>query len=264
MNKLFILFLIAFGLNANAQQDTLNRTDNQGRKTGYWISHDQSGLKVYEGSFREGKPVGHFIRYHSNGKTRADMNYLPDGKSVNTRLFDPEGRMRAEGTYVNQLKNGLWSFYSEKNIPVYQINYLNGKVHGEARRYDASGSLIEQTQWKNNIINGLQIIFYHENKPQAKINYLDGTIDGEYELFFPDGTTEVKGLYASGLKTGKWVYNKSNGQTDFILNYKNGKLLNPEILNARQQEAFDRYEKNRNLLKDPKDFLNNPEELMIR
>jgi antitoxin component YwqK of YwqJK toxin-antitoxin module len=264
MWKIIVIPLLGICLQANAQQDTLNRTDNQGKKTGYWISLDQAGSKVYEGSFRDGRPIGRFIRYYSNGKIRAEMNYLSDGIRVDSRLFDTEGRIRAEGRYLNQLKEGPWSFYTEKKIPVYRINYSNGKVHGEALRYDANGSLIEQTQWINNSLSGLQTIFYPDNKPQAKINYRSGVVDGSYELLFPDGKTEVQGTYTSGQKTGKWIYYRQDGQIDFILEYKSGKLLNPEPLNARQRESFDRYEKNRGLLKDPQDFLNNPEGLLIR
>ena len=262
MWKLMLLPLLAFSLQSIGQHDTLNRTDNQGKKTGYWISYDPKGVKIYEGSFLDGKPHGRFLRFHANGKTRAEMNYLPDGIHVEARLFDPEGRLRAEGLYRNQQKDGQWSFYSENNKPVFRIQYKNGQIQGEASRYDANGALMEQTQWINNTISGLQIIFYPDNKPQAKINYRNGAIDGSYELLYPDGKTEVRGVYASGLKTDKWIYFKPDGQTDYTLNYKNGKLLNPEILDARQRESFDRYEKYRHLLKDPQDFLNNPDELI--
>ena len=264
MWRLIIIPLIAFSIQAAAQGDTLNRTDNQGKKTGYWISRDPSGKKIYEGTFHNGRPVGRFLRFHANGKIRVEMNYMPDGIAVKARLFDPEGRLRAEGIYRNQVKDSLWSFYSEKNIPVYRIKYANGLVNGEALRFDANGALIEQTQWIKNKLVGLQIIYYPDNKPQAKINYQEGKIDGTYQLLYPDGKTEVDGSYYSDLKTGKWVYYKPNGQPDYILNYNKGTLLNPEILDARQRESFDRYEKNRKLLRDPKDFINNPEELMIR
>lgn len=262
MWKLIIIPFLGLSLQAVGQNDTLNRTDNRGNKTGYWIYHDPTGVKVYEGFFREGRPVGRFLRFHSNGRTRAEMNYLPGGNLVETRLFDPEGRMRAEGTYLNQKKEGLWSFYSGKNIPVYRIRYSKGMINGEALRYDASGALLEETHWAGNVLSGLQVIYYPDGKPQAKINYRQGVIDGPYELLFPDGTTEVQGAYSSDLKTGQWIYYLPDGQTDYMLNYLNGKLLNPEILNARQRESFDRYEKNRKLLRDPLDFLNNPEDLL--
>jgi antitoxin component YwqK of YwqJK toxin-antitoxin module len=262
MWKFIIIPLFVLSLQSFGQTDTVNRTDNQGKKTGYWISKDPSGLKVYEGYFREGKPVGRFVRFHANGKTKAEMNYSTDGNRVDAHLFDADGRLRAEGTYVKQLKHGLWSFYSEKKNPIYRINYNNGKVHGEALRYDANGALVEQTQWNNNVLNGLQIVFYQDQKPQAKINYRKGLIDGLYQLFFHDGKTEVQGEYTDGLKTGTWTYYLSDGKVDYILNYKKGVILNPEVLTARQLESFNRYEKNSKLLKDPQDFMNNPEGLI--
>jgi antitoxin component YwqK of YwqJK toxin-antitoxin module len=264
MLKLLIIPLLLIGLQATGQTDTTNRTDSKGRKTGYWISTDPSGAKVYEGYFLEGNPIGRFTRFHPNGKTRAEMNYLSDGKRVEARLFDKTGILRAEGIYNQKLKDGPWSFFSEKKLPIYKINYRMGKVHGEALRFDAAGSLMEQTHWNNNVLNGMQTIFFPNKRPQAKIFYKDGKIDGRYELYFNDGSLEVTGNYTSGLKTGTWTYFQSNGQTDYILNYVNGVLINPEVLDSRQRKSFEEYEKNRTRLKDPQDFINNPDELLIR
>jgi antitoxin component YwqK of YwqJK toxin-antitoxin module len=157
MRKFIFIPLMTISLLAYGQADTLNRTDLQGKKTGYWISYDPAGKKVYEGVFKDGRPTGRFLRFHANGKVRAEMNYLQDGISVETRLFDPEGRTRAEGTYRNQLRDGHWSFYSEKKNPVYRIHYTNGKINGEAFRFDANGiinreNLMDQqhTEWQSN------------------------------------------------------------------------------------------------------------------
>lgn len=264
MCRLIIIPLLIISLQAFGQHDTVNQTDNKGRKTGYWISKDPSGIKQYEGFFREGVPVGKFVRFHPNGKVRAEMIHHTDGIRVEARLYDAEGRKRAEGVYLNRIKDGLWSFYSEKSIPVYRIQYSRGLVNGEALRFDSNGALLEQTQWQSNKLQGLQVIFYPDGKPQAKINYREGTMHGPFLLLFPNGNPEVQGVYAAGLKTGKWEYFLPNGDHDYILQYRNGKLLNPQILDARQKEAFDRYEKNKTLLRDPEDFLNNPEGLLVR
>lgn len=264
MWRLILILLLGLSLQVNGQQDTLNQLDSKGKKTGYWVSKDPSGVKIYEGTFRDGRPLGRFVRFHPNGKTRAEMKYHSDGIRVEAKLYDNDGKLRAEGIYSDQLKDGLWSFYSSKDKPLYKINYNKGKVHGEALRFDSNGTLLEQTHWINDQLNGLQVIFYPDSNPQAKINYKNGNIHGPYQLLFPNGNPEVQGIYESGLKTGKWDYFKPDGDKDYILNYKNGKLLNPEILDARQRETFERYEKNRKLLKDPQDFLNNPEGLLIR
>jgi antitoxin component YwqK of YwqJK toxin-antitoxin module len=250
MRTLLFFFLLALCLPAGAQDDTVNQTDSRGRKTGYWITRDPQGNKVYEGFFRDGQPYGKFLRFHPNGRVRAEMNYLPGGR-VDTRLFDDKGRPVAAGTYADKLKDGPWTFYSEGNIPLYQINYDKGLLEGEALRYHPDGTLVEETHWKDNLMEGWQIIYYPGKKPQARISYHNGLMDGPYELYFPDGS-------------GDWIYHHPDGSVDFILKYSLGKLLNPDQLDARQKAVFDQYEKNRLILKDPQDFMKNPEELLRR
>ena len=266
-NILRILALVALtatGLPCSGQSDTINRTDASGRKTGWWVSVDDQGRKVYEGFFKDGKPNGKFTRFHPTGAVRAEMNYLPGGMRVEAKHFDTEGRIRAEGCYSDKLRDGQWVFYSEKKLPLYRINYLKGTIEGTAIRYDANGIMAEQTVWTSNRLNGEQIIFYPDGKPQARIHYEKGLMHGSYELLYPDGTPEIRGLYASGVKTGKWYYFRPDGQTDYVLPYRDGKLLNPKVLNDKQREAFERYEKNKGLLLDPQDFIDNPDELLRR
>ena len=135
MWRLILILLLGLSLQVNGQQDSLNQLDSKGKKTGYWVSKDPSGVKIYEGTFRDGRPLGRFVRFHPNGKTRAEMKYHSDGIRVEAKLYDNDGKLRAEGIYSDQLKDGLWSFYSSKDKPLYKINYNKGKVHGEALRF---------------------------------------------------------------------------------------------------------------------------------
>ncbi len=263
--KNMILFLVfSLGLNGYPQLDTLNRIDKQGRKTGYWVQTDAQGAKTFEGNFLDGHPVGKFTRYHPNGKIKADMNYDPSGTRVESKLFDNQGRLRAEGTYVNQKRDGIWNFMSEKNLPVYRISYRNGFLHGEAVWFDAAGKPLEKTNWNNNLMNEEQIIFHPGGNHQVRMHFTDGKMDGPYRVFYPNGNPEISGSYDNDLKSGTWTYYQPDGKTDYILKYERGKLLNPEILDKRQQESFARYEENRRQLRDPQMFMNNPEEYLIR
>ncbi len=264
MIRILIFVLFAFPFSLQAQTDTLNRLDSSGRKSGYWIYSGSTGQKQYEGFFFDGHPVGKFTRYHPGGKVSAHMDYDSTGTRVNASFYDTEGNIRASGRYLNQRKEGLWEFLSTKKTPVYRINYINGLINGDAWRYDIEGRPMEKTVWKNNVLEGIQITFYPEGPVQAKMSYRSGIADGLFEVLFPDGKTEISGLYTEGTKSGQWTYYKSNGSVDYVLNFRKGKLLNPEVLSRIQRESFDRYEKNQGLLKDPADFLNNPEELIKR
>lgn len=264
MYRWIALLVLACSLGAQAQEDTLNRVDPQGRKTGYWVYFRSEGRKVYEGVFKEGHPVGRFIRYHPDGQVSANLFYDSTGTRVDAEIFDTTGRLLATGTYLNQRKEGEWVFLSEHNLPLFRINYQNGLIHGDAWRYDVDGKPVEKTQWKFSTLDGVQIIFAPEGYIQASIQYRKGQTDGPYKIFHPDGSDEVSGQYEGGIKTGDWTYYRDDGSVDYVLHYRKGKLLNPEILDARQQESFKRYEKNRNMLKDPEDFLHHPEDLIGR
>jgi antitoxin component YwqK of YwqJK toxin-antitoxin module len=262
-----ILLILAFSLlylPICAQQDTLNRLDPQGRKTGYWIQLDPSGRKSYEGNFREGHPAGLLKRYHPNGKIKAEMTYDPAGLQVDARLFDTDGKLRAYGRYVNQKKEGLWLFLSKNNLPVFRINYRNGLVHGEAWRFNASGEPVEKTHWNSQVLEGEQLVFHDNGKIQVKMNYRGGSMEGPYEIFSVNGNKEIAGQYHENLKSGKWTYFTDTGRPDYTLEYDRGRVLNPGILDARQQELFAKYEQNRRHLIDPQNFINNPDELLIR
>lgn len=264
MRILLILVLSGLGLAAFSQQDTVNRLDKEGRKSGFWIQTDPAGKKIYEGSFLEGHPVGLFKRFHPNGKIKAELQYDPTGSRVNARLFDTDGRLRASGLYVDQKKEGLWQFLSKNDLPLFRINYRNGLVHGDAWRYNVSGEPFEKTHWNNQVLDGEQLVFHDNGKIQVKMNYRSGLMDGAYELFTSEGNRELTGQYLENLKSGRWTFYKDNGQPDYYLDYERGKLLNPGILDARQRESFENYEKNRRQLLDPQDFINNPDELLNR
>jgi len=264
MQRLVLIILLSAGLGLQAQVDTLNRLDSLGRKTGHWIYFGADGMKIYDGVFAGGHPVGRFTRFHPNGMESAVLLYDSTGTRVDARLFDPEGRLRASGIYINQRKEGLWEFLSEKNLPVFRITYQNGLLHGDAWRFDVEGKPVEKTQWKYHVLDGVQILFAPEGYVRATIQYRDGKMTGLYKILLPDGSPEVTGQYADGLKDGEWTYCKPDGTVDYRLNFRKGKLLNPEILNARQREAFERYERNQGLLKDPKDFITHPEDLINR
>ena len=264
MRKLLIALLMLGSLPLLSQEDTLNRLDPQGQKTGYWIRKDAEGRKLYEGYFAHDHPMGNFKRYHPDGKVKAAMVYDSTGRFVDARLYDEAGRLRASGKYVDQKRDGLWNYLSEKGLPIYNIHYHQGQLSGQAIRFDAAGRPLEQTNWVDGTLHGEQLTFHPDGKIQSRIQYIQGKMDGEFLIAHSNGKPEITGRYLENLKEGPWTYFKPDGQVDFILEYQGGRLLNPGLLDQRQQEAFDRYERSRNLILDPEAYRNNPNEYLFR
>jgi antitoxin component YwqK of YwqJK toxin-antitoxin module len=51
----------------SAQDSGVNKLDANGKKTGVWKKYYENGKLWYEGSFKDGKPIGFMKRYYPGG-----------------------------------------------------------------------------------------------------------------------------------------------------------------------------------------------------
>ena len=142
----FYLFLSTVILTYS--QDTINITDASGKKQGFWRKMDKEGKKIYEGHFRDDRPVGEFKYFYPEGNLKAISIILEDGNRTRTTTYFKNGRKMAEGEYVNEKKEGLWRFFSEYDgVLVSEENYLNGKKDGISKTF-YGGDGIAEILWK--------------------------------------------------------------------------------------------------------------------
>jgi hypothetical protein len=106
-----IIFLTCFSLSAQE-----NRTDASGLKQGPWIKKYANGNILYQGAFKDDKPVGEFKRYYEDGTPKAVLSYDESGLKAGAVFFHPDGKRAAEGTYIDKKKEGVWKYYSAKHL----------------------------------------------------------------------------------------------------------------------------------------------------
>jgi antitoxin component YwqK of YwqJK toxin-antitoxin module len=92
------------------------------------------------------------------------------------------------------------------------------------------------------------------------MHYVSGKREGWSIAYFENGMHEIEGAYGNNLRDGSWKFFNMDGDLRFELIYDKGELKNPEVLDAIQQKEFDEMEKSRGNLRDPEDFINNPDE----
>ena len=111
--------------------EQLNFTDSKGLKQGLWRKTNELGQLKYEGAFKDGKPIGHFIYYYAGGQKKAETDYSKNGTLARTILYHEVGGLKAKGNYINEKKDSIWNFYDEKerltSIENYKDNKRNGK-----------------------------------------------------------------------------------------------------------------------------------------
>ncbi len=84
------------------------------------------------------------------------------------KLYYKNGKPAAEGWYVNQEKDSVWTYYSEFDGSVrIREEYLAGKLDGKVKSYYASGEISEEVEWKQDVKEGSWMQYYENGTPQA-------------------------------------------------------------------------------------------------
>jgi len=79
---------------------------------------------------------------------------------------------------------------------------------------------------------------------------------------FENGQKEIEGFYENNLRDSTWIFYDALGRKSFTLLYEMGIVQNEHLLTEKEMEEFQRYEENRKKLKDPENFMGNPEEYL--
>lgn len=200
MKNVWILWL--FFVQASIAQ--VNQLDAKGLKQGQWHkNYPGTKIYMYEGNFKDDKPVGTFIYRYESGKIKAVIDNKPNTNLSSVKLYFENEALMAEGFYRNQKKDSIW------------MNYNN------------RGELVSGESYKNDKLNGKKINYYlNDQLETGKLNVLSVTMyqddmrDGAYKEFHPNGKMKMSGNYLKGLRTGEWLEYYNSGQLMSRVRYK--------------------------------------------
>jgi antitoxin component YwqK of YwqJK toxin-antitoxin module len=237
MRALFLVlfsFILSFNIIA---QPNVNKLDDQGRKTGKWLSYYPGGKKKYEGTFKDGYEIGTFKFYNGNGQLISELLYSQKGEYASARMFYTNGIVKAEGRFHNRKKDGVWKYYSKLPHVLYkEESYKDGKKDGPWRVYYPSGKLSSEIYWKNDLRHGSWNDFFENGDPHIEATFENGLLEGTYTAYFVGTIVAKEGEYVNGKMDGIWrIYNEkaelvkkerySNGFLQEEAFFANGKLI---------------------------------------
>jgi antitoxin component YwqK of YwqJK toxin-antitoxin module len=224
--KIFtIISLLAVSAIAASQKPSdINQTDAQGRKQGHWIKKYPHGLIQYEGEFRDDHPVGEFKRYYENSQLKSVLVYSSDGTEVDATLYHPNGFISSKGKYVNQLKEGLWKFYSA-SIEGYLINeeeYKGNLRNGQSIKYYPEGTVAEKLNYVNDKREGEWLQYYQNGRLFIRSFFTAGLLNGKFEVWFENGSLQYSGFYKNNRREGTWIIYNQDGSSRYKMEYTGG------------------------------------------
>lgn len=226
-----ICIFVSIPLSSYSQRiDTLNRTDDSGKKQGYWIKKYPSGKIQYEGYFRDNHPAGIFKRYYDNDTLQSILFYNSNGKEAEAIFFHRNGFIAAAGKYVDQKKEGKWQFFSSliKGYMVSEEEYSNNMRNGMSVKFFPDKTISEKTHYINNLKDGEWTQYHSNGKLFTKANYSNGILEGSFEVWDASGRQTHKGQYKNDRRDGIWYIYNPDGSVKSEIKYSGGVALNPE------------------------------------
>ena len=241
----------------------VNQTDSNGLQQGVWQKTYPNGRLMYEGTFKDGKPVGKWNRYYEGGQIKAIIQYDENSDSAYAQLFDQWGKKMAEGVYIDEKREGAWNFFSNEQ-KISEEEYSEGVKHGISRKYYPTGELLEESEWQNGKQEGNYSIYFQTGKPYMQCKFSNGRRNGLCLSYFTNGLTEMEAYYKNNLRHGEWKFYNEDGDSLYSLKYDQGRLMNPEVRDSIDNLQIQSLEKNRYSLPDPEKYMQNPTEYMIQ
>ncbi len=215
-----------------------NQLDEEGKKHGPWIKYHESGKIMYQGEFDHGKPIGRFERFYEEGGLQALLDHKPDGSTFAKLYFPDSLVLMAEGKYVEQKRDSVWSFYSEDGSLASRESYNMGEKNGVSEIFYPDGSLSERMVFKAGVKNGKWEQYFENGNPKLIATVIDGlSYEGKYESYYPDGKKLIEGKYVEGKKESSWYHYNENGSIEIIYVYRSDVVVDEYPKNG----TFDSY-----------------------
>lgn len=203
-------------------EEQINRYNSIGKRTGIWRDLHVNGVVKEEGNYTNGLRNGVFkfytrkgelerIEVYENGELKKDEEGGSAAILDIRQEFYPDGKLKLEGSYQNDKKNGTFRQYDQNGNQVSGLIYSNDILLAEGQ-IDSIGR--RQGPWK---------IYYRDGKLRAEGSYINGLKDGPWQYLFPSGKLEQKGSYKDDLPYGNWQWYYQNGQLHRDEYYRKGR-----------------------------------------
>ena len=166
-------------------------TMRDGKPDGYWKTYSEEGLIKSEGNRKNFELDSIWKFYDEKGKLILDINYR-NGKKNGIKTTYREKETIAEN-FVDDIKQGLTTFYYLDGKIHKTINFINGLENGISKEYSPDGTVITFTEYRKGFIVSRESINRRDNT---------GFMQGRWKFFFDNGIVHTEGTYKDDKKNG--------------------------------------------------------------
>lgn len=123
---------------------------------------------------------------------------------INNQMVHLEGysdeQIVEEGSYVDNLKEGLWISYYPDGTKKSEITYKFDYPFGKVKYYYPNGNLQEEGTWLKTKWDGPYKYYYENGKLCYEWNYVKGQREGIQTYYEENGTIKHSGIWKNGVE----------------------------------------------------------------
>ncbi|MGB0177391.1 MAG: toxin-antitoxin system YwqK family antitoxin [Owenweeksia sp.] len=183
----------------------------------------ENGVVLFEGIVDEqGRKQGPWKEFYPDGTLKAEGSYLDDLKIAEWVYYYPDGEVEQTGSYQQGLPNGNWVWYHSNGQPWREEEYFRGQEDGLSVEYSDTGTVITQGNYIDGRKDGKWILQVNDHKEAG--NYFDGLRNGKWVYYYYDKeeTVRFEGTFENGLASGLHTYYYPNGNMERRGKYAGG------------------------------------------
>lgn len=200
---------------------TFRQFDPSGKEVGGNLY--ENGVMVGEGLLDSlGRRIGKWKLFYITGEVRAEGEYIEGLREGPWKYFHQNGKIEQTGVYKNDLPAGQWKWYFADGSLHRDEYYRKGKEDGHAIEYDSLGVVINEGDYTDGVKSGPWKLTINDHTEEG--SYLDGELHGEWIWKYDNGQKAFEGEYSAGLPIGKHKYWYRNGQVKMRGEYLAGEL----------------------------------------
>lgn len=133
------------------------------------------------------------------------------------RDFYGNGDVQMKGAYTNNLRDGIFIYYSDHNTYQSAGRYDKNRAVGKWEQFHYNGTLASEEFYLNDYF--MKNMWDSLGNPQV----VNG--EGTYKKFYDNGVLQEQGDYRNGKREGLWIGQHRNGTKYFEEYYSHGDLV---------------------------------------
>ena len=176
---------------------------------------NNSGVLMAVGKLENNMPIGYWKYFYDNGYLESEGSYKNgkyDGKWI--KYFDPEGIVTRLRYDKKMLQDSIPNLQILKNRILEIQNFKEGFRDGEFIQfaYYSIDKPNRITNYKKGRLDGKSIMYYDNGIIYYEQNYTEGELDGYERFYYSNGQLKIENKFFQGIKIGKSQFYDETGE----------------------------------------------------